>query len=118
MSLTDGKNIFIENDQVSWEEIDLGIKRKIMAYNDDLMMVKVQFDKGGVGSPHHHSHSQISHVESGQFEIEINGNKKILTAGDAFYVPPNVMHGAVCLAAGTLIDFFSPMREDFIEDKR
>ena len=57
-------------------------------------------------------------MESGQFEIEINGSKKILTAGDAFYVPPNVMHGAVCLEAGTLIDVFSPMREDFIEDKR
>ena len=118
MDSTDVKNIFIEDDQVSWEEIDLGVRRKIMAYNDDLMMVKVQFDKGGVGSPHHHSHSQISHVESGQFEIEINGSKRILTAGDAFYVPPNVMHGAVCLAAGTLIDVFSPMREDFIEDKR
>lgn len=118
MDSTDVKNIFIEDGQVSWEEIDPGVKRKIIAYNDDLMMVKVQFDKGGVGSPHHHSHSQISHVESGQFEIEINGSKKILTAGDAFYVPPNVMHGAVCLEAGTLIDVFSPMREDFIEDKR
>jgi quercetin dioxygenase-like cupin family protein len=118
MDSIDVKNIFIEDDQVAWEEIDPGVRRKIMAYNDDLMMVKVQFDKGGVGSPHHHSHSQISHVESGQFEIEINGSKKILTAGDAFYVPPNVMHGAVCLEAGTLIDVFSPMREDFIEDKR
>jgi len=107
MDSIDVKNIFIEDGQVSWEEIDPGVRRKIMAYNDYLMMVKVQFDKGGVGSPHHHSHSQISHVESGQFEIEINGSKKILTAGDAFYVPPNVMHGAVCLEAGTLIDVFS-----------
>ena len=118
MDSPDVKNIFIEDEQVPWKEIDPGVKRKIMAYNDHLMMVKVQFDKGGVGSLHHHPHSQISHVESGQFEIEINGNKKILTAGDAFYVPPNVMHGAVCLEAGTLIDVFSPMREDFIEDKR
>ena len=118
MDSIDVKNIFIEDHQVSWEEIDPGVKRKIMAYNDDLMMVKVRFDKGGVGSPHHHSHSQISHVESGQFEIEINGSKKILRTGDAFYVPPNVMHGALCLEAGTLIDVFSPMREDFIEDRR
>jgi quercetin dioxygenase-like cupin family protein len=118
MDSPDVKNIFIEDEQVPWKEIDPGVKRKIMAYNDHLMMVKVQFDKGGVGSLHHHPHSQISHVESGQFEIEINGNKKILTAGDAFYVPPNVMHGAVCLETGTLIDVFSPMREDFIEDKR
>jgi quercetin dioxygenase-like cupin family protein len=38
-------------------------------------------------------------------------------SGDAFYIPPNVIHGAVCLEAGVLIDVFSPMREDFIENK-
>ena len=42
-------------------------------------------------------------------------NKKILTTGDAFYVPPQAVHGAVCLEAGVLIDVFSPMREDFIQ---
>ena len=91
-----------------------------MAYDENLMVVKVQFEKGGIGAIHKHSHSQISHVESGQFEIEINGYKKMLGAGDAFYVPPNVMHSAVCIEAGVLIDVFSPMRKDLIDnnDKR
>ena len=112
------KNIFIEDGFVPWEEIETGVKRKIMAYDEKLMVVKVQFDRGSVGAIHQHSHSQISHVESGRFEIEINGFKKTLTAGDAFYVPPNVLHGAVCLEAGVLIDVFSPMREDFIDSKK
>ncbi len=118
MNSTQAKNIFIEDDQVSWENIDKGVKRKIMAYDENLMVVKVQFDTGCVGAIHQHSHSQISHIQSGRFEIEVNGYKKMLEAGDAFYVPPNVAHGAVCIVAGTLIDVFSPMREDFIEDKR
>jgi quercetin dioxygenase-like cupin family protein len=67
-----------------------------------------------VGTLHQHHHSQITHVENGIFEVEIDGEKKILTTGDAFYIPSNVMHGAVCLEAGVLIDIFSPMREDFI----
>jgi quercetin dioxygenase-like cupin family protein len=54
-------------------------------------------------------------VESGVFEVEINSEKKMLKAGDAFYIPPNVIHGAVCLERGVLIDTFSPMREDFIK---
>jgi quercetin dioxygenase-like cupin family protein len=107
--------IFIENRDIPWEEVDKGMKRKIMAYDDKLMVVKVAFDKGGVGVLHQHYHSQITHVESGKFEVQINGEKKILTSGDAFYIPPNVEHGAVCLEAGVLIDVFSPMREDFIE---
>jgi quercetin dioxygenase-like cupin family protein len=56
-------------------------------------------------------------VESGVFEIEIAGEKRILKAGDAFFIPTNVWHGAVCIEAGVLIDTFSPMREDFIENK-
>jgi len=107
--------VFIENRTISWEPVAEGVKRKIMAYDGKLMLVKVAFEKGGVGSLHHHYHSQITHVESGVFEVEINGEKKILTTGDAFYIPPNVVHGAVCLEDGVLIDVFSPMREDFVE---
>lgn len=107
--------VFIENRDIPWEEVDKGMKRKIMAYDDKLMVVKVEFEKGGIGVLHQHYHSQITHVESGRFEVQINGEKKILAAGDAFYIPPNVIHGAVCLEAGVLIDVFSPMREDFIE---
>ena len=30
------------------------------------------------------------------------------------YIEPNLMHSAVCLEAGELIDTFSPVREDFL----
>ena len=107
--------LFIENKDLPWETIDTGVRRKIMAYDDKLMVVKVEFKQGGIGNLHQHHHSQITHVESGIFEVEIGDEKKILTGGDAFYIPPNVMHGAVCLEEGVLIDVFSPMREDFIK---
>ena len=115
MNTNELENVFIKNDEISWEEVDAGVKRKIMAYDDKLMVVKVKFETGGIGTPHKHYHSQITHVESGEFEVQINGEKKALKAGDAFYIPPNTMHGAVCLEAGVLIDVFSPMREDFIK---
>ena len=115
MGTTESVKVFIENDEISWQQMDMGVKRKIMAYDDKLMVVKVAFDKGGIGSLHQHHHSQITHIESGIFEVEIGEEKKVLKAGDAFYIPPNVMHGAVCLEAGVLIDVFSPMREDFIK---
>ena len=107
--------LFIENKDLPWEPVDTGVRRKIMAYDDKLMVVKVEFKQGGIGNLHQHHHSQITHVESGIFEVEIGDEKKILTGGDAFYIPPNVMHGAVCLEEGVLIDVFSPMREDFIK---
>ena len=106
---------FIENDNVPWQEVEKGIHRKLMAYDEQLMLVRVQFEAGGVGVLHRHPHSQITQVESGVFEIEIDGQKKVLQRGDAYYIPPDILHGAVCIEAGVLIDVFSPMREDFIK---
>ena len=90
---------------------------KIMGYNDDIMVVKVKFEKGAVGAVHHHIHSQVTYVESGKFEFIINGVKKIVSAGDCLYKEPDAVHGCVCLEPGMLIDCFSPMRADFLEKK-
>ena len=51
---------------------------------------------------------------SGKFEFEIDGVKQIVEAGDGVYIEPNLLHSAVCLEEGELIDTFSPVREDFL----
>jgi len=108
---------FIENALVDWEPMAAGVRRKIMAYAKQIMLVRVEFEIGGIGTVHNHPEVQVTNVESGVFEIEIDGKKKILKAGDAFYVPPHSMHGALCIEAGVLVDVFSPMRFDFINKK-
>lgn len=115
MNTNDVVNTFIKDADLAWEQVAEGIKRKIMSYDERLMLVKVAFETGGIGVVHQHHHTQITHVESGVFEVEIDGEKQILKTGDGFYIPPNVWHGAVCIEAGVLIDVFSPMREDFIK---
>ncbi|NLL24201.1 MAG: cupin domain-containing protein [Spirochaetales bacterium] len=90
--------------------------RKILAFSKGTMLCELHFEKGAVGSLHSHPHEQISYVVSGAFEFDINGVKKIVRAGDSLYKEPNVVHGAVCLEEGILLDFFSPMREDFLPE--
>jgi quercetin dioxygenase-like cupin family protein len=115
MNLKDlfGQTLIADND-LDWIPVEDGIKRKIMAYSDALMLVKVAFEKGRIGAIHHHPHLQISYVASGVFEVTIAENTKILRGGDVYFVPENAVHGAVCLEDGVLIDVFSPMREDFL----
>ena len=91
-----------------------GVTRKVLAHNDDAMCVVHIFEKGAVGSLHSHPHTQITYVESGAFEFEIDGEKKVVKKGDSMYKADGVLHGCKCLEAGTLIDFFAPMREDFV----
>jgi quercetin dioxygenase-like cupin family protein len=70
---------------------------------------------GAVGTMHEHYHSQATYVASGKFELTIGDEKRILEAGDGYYVAPDELHGCVCLEAGILIDTFSPMRADFLK---
>ncbi|RYY08119.1 MAG: cupin domain-containing protein [Cytophagaceae bacterium] len=97
-----------------WEEAGPGVRRALVAYNDDLLLVKVAFETGAVGALHHHVHSQITYVESGEFEATVGGEVQILKAGDSFYAAPHVPHGVVARQAGVLLDSFSPVRLDFL----
>ena len=109
-----GKEFIVDAD-IPWQDLGGGLKRKIMSYDETMMMVKIVFEKGGIGKPHKHVHTQMSYVDSGVFEVTIADKKQILKKGDGYYIPSNVMHGAVCIEPGVLIDMFTPMREDFVK---
>ena len=81
-----------------------------------MMAVEVYFEKGAIGAPHQHPHEQIGYVIKGSIEYQEEGlGKKILVAGDSYYVAPNKVHGVVALEETVLLDVFTPMREDFIK---
>ncbi len=103
----------VRDEDMEWLELGGGIKRKVMAHDEKMMIVKVAFEKGGIGASHSHPHTQASYVDSGKFEITIGDRRMELKGGDVYFVPSDVLHGAVCLESGVLIDVFSPRREDF-----
>lgn len=98
-----------------WEDLGAGVSRQFVGYNSQIMMVIVKFEKDAVGAVHQHFHSQITYVASGIFEVTVDGETKILKAGDGFFAQPNIFHGVKCLEEGQLIDAFAPFREDFIK---
>lgn len=108
-------NEFIFSDQIPWEKVGEGMQRQLLGYDSSILMARVKFEKGGIGALHDHFHSQVTYVVSGKFELQVGEEKKVLKQGDAFYIPPHVRHGAVCLESGELIDVFSPIREDFFK---
>jgi quercetin dioxygenase-like cupin family protein len=107
----------VTNDQIPWQELGGGVRRKILAHTPDLMAVLVQFDKGAVGSPHSHEiHDQISYVVAGALECKVDGQKQVLRAGDVFVAPKHKIHGVVALEdKSALLDVFSPRRDDFLK---
>lgn len=108
---------FVVANETPKEDLGDGITRQILGYGPEIMIVRVWFEKGAVGQVHAHRHSQSTYVERGSFEVFIDGEKRVLNAGDSFYIAPHLDHGAVCLKAGVLIDTFSPLREDFLGEE-
>lgn len=91
-----------------------GITRRVLAYSSQLMCVENRFEPGAVGTLHSHPHTQITYVVSGRFSFTIGGETREVGPGDAMLKTDGVVHGCTCLEAGTLLDIFNPMREDFL----
>lgn len=106
---------YVSGGDSKWTELGGGTRRRIHAYNGEMMLVEVNFDEGGVGSDHSHPHTQISYVLEGEFTYHIEGEAHRMKKGDSIVVEGGKVHGCTCLKAGTLLDIFAPMREDFIK---
>ncbi|MFI3252461.1 MAG: cupin domain-containing protein [bacterium] len=102
------------NDEIEAKVVGDGVTRKVISYNDNLMVCEVAFETGAIGAMHNHPHEQCTYIVSGEFEFTIGEETKLVKAGDSLYKEPNIMHGAVCLKKGMLIDIFTPMRKDFL----
>ncbi|ATL48910.1 hypothetical protein COR50_18015 [Chitinophaga caeni] len=96
------------------QDLGDGITRQILGHDASMMMVKVNFEKGAVGAMHQHVHTQSTYVLDGVFEFTVGNETKLVKKGDALIMPSNVMHGCKCLEAGSLLDVFTPRREDYL----
>lgn len=105
---------FVQPHDNDWVDAGPGIRRRLLCYSDEVMMVEIAFEQGAVGALHSHPHQQVSYVVSGRFECMIDGETATLEMGGSFIVAPDVEHGVTALTEGSLIDVFTPHREDFI----
>ena len=107
-------DICVRDDDIAWEDLGQGVQRKLLVFEQNIMMARVDFAAGAVGAPHSHPHVQCAYVEAGTFDLTVDGRTERLSAGDSFIIPTGAVHGVVAVTAGTLIDVFTPMRQDFL----
>ncbi len=107
------KNYF-KGEDAPVQDAGEGVTRKVLAHSENLMVCELHFKKGAVGALHSHPHEQCSYVISGKFEYDIGGEKMIVGPGDSTYKQPGIVHGAVCLEEGVVLDIFTPERKDFL----
>jgi quercetin dioxygenase-like cupin family protein len=84
-----------------------------MVHGDQITWAFWTVDQGAEVPEHHHPHEQIMHVVSGEFEFTMNGKTKIYTSGAIVCIPSNNPHSGKALTACSLMDVFSPTRDEY-----
>ena len=49
--------LYLYQNEVLLQDLGGGVSRQILGYNQDMMMVKVIFEKDAIGYVHHHPHT-------------------------------------------------------------
>ncbi|WP_010497944.1 cupin domain-containing protein [Paenibacillus elgii] len=97
-----------------WENAEPGVKRKIFEPGAGIMMMEVHFEEGAEGYAHSHPHEQLSYCLKGRLEFTVDGETKVVVAGETIYIPSGAKHGCRALEASALLDSFTPVREDLV----
>ena len=104
--------------QASLEDVVItaeGGERRILSYGGAMMLAQFSFGAGVRTAMHSHPHEQIGYVVLGAIDLIMDGQAPAhLTAGSSYYVAANVRHGIVTHEPTVLLDFFTPIRDDFL----
>jgi quercetin dioxygenase-like cupin family protein len=115
-----GKRAFFRDDlpvneqENPWIEIAPGIKRRTIATGASMYQMRAELTAGSRLPEHAHPQEQIAHVIRGRMTLIVAGVPHELAAGNAFYLGSNVPHGVETIDDTTVIDTFSPPREDYL----
>ena len=62
---------------------------------------------------HSHPHEQLTTVLSGELELTVGGEVRVLRAGMVAFIPGGVPHSARAITACEVMAVFHPVRDDY-----
>ena len=85
-----------------------GVVRRTLNEGERMMLIEVVLAQGAVVPLHTHPHEQVGYLASGRLLWEFGDERRELSAGDSWLVPPNVPHQVTAMEPSVAIDVFSP----------
>lgn len=109
----------VRREDVRLTEVGEG-RQRYLIHTDHLMAVVLEIEGAPPDEPdppHAHPHEQITYVAAGAVRFFIDGAPVTLGPGDLITVPPDAPHCIQPLTESVrLVDMFTPLREDFLEE--
>lgn len=98
------------------KEVLPGIVVHTIASGERIMLCRITLAKGAVLPVHSHPNEQASFVVSGSLRFTLNGEERLVTAGQGILFAPDEPHSAVALEDSVVSDVFSPPRRDYLSE--
>ena len=97
-----------------------GVKRTTIVSGDSITLVRVEVAAGAEVPEHTHPHDQAGTVMRGRVRIRLGTGDEAATtevaAGGGYMIPGDLPHFVEALEDSTLVEVFSPEREEFAHD--
>ncbi len=100
-------------DKVPREELNPRLARQVI-HAANVTVARMYLRKGCMVPEHSHHNEQISMMEQGSAKFILDGEERVLKAGDVVRIPPHVRHSVEATEDCVALDLFSPRREDWI----
>jgi quercetin dioxygenase-like cupin family protein len=95
------------------EEITDKIRRRVVSGKQGTL-VYWRMKAGAHAAVHKHPHEQFVFMIKGAMDFRIGKEKRTMRAGDVAVVPGGVEHEGFFPEDTEVVDFFAPVREDFL----
>jgi quercetin dioxygenase-like cupin family protein len=103
----------IQSVDVTMTTPEPGLRRQVMSYSPNLMLVRHKMEPGWLGAAHCHPQEQLLYVVSGAIQLTVGNVVHTLNAGDSFVVAGGVPHQASADRPSEVLDIFTPYRPDY-----
>ena len=100
----------------AWHEVSQGVKRRILSHASTGMMVLYRIEAGKIFPLHNHPHAQFGVFVQGSGIFKVGNETWHIKSGDSYFIPPGVTHEVKTTENCTIIDFFTPEREDYLTE--
>src|SRR5689334_7839926 len=101
-------------DEIALEKVTEMISRKLVTGERE-MLAQIYLKKGALVPLHKHESEQMSYVLQGALKFRIAGEEITVREGEVLHIPSWVEHQAEALEDTFELDFFSPIRQDWLD---
>jgi quercetin dioxygenase-like cupin family protein len=90
------------------------VERRVLAFNNKLMLVEHLIAKGSIFPLHSHYHEQIFYILEGKVRVIYNNEEYVVKAGGSFVIPGGIEHSVYAIENTVSLEIFTPAREEYV----